>query len=53
MVKIAPLMATGQLALAKVIEVCKRHGIDNLAQAVMVPNLVPAIEADLMAAVAA
>jgi len=52
MAKLAPLFAAGKLTYAQCDAVVQRHGVQNLTQLILTPNLVPSVEADLMALVA-
>jgi len=52
MFRLGPHFASGKLTYAQCDEVVKRHGVQNLTQLVLTPNLVPQVEADLMALVA-
>ena len=50
MTKLAPYFATGALTNAKADEICARHGLTNMSQAVLTPALVPALNVDFSAA---
>lgn len=51
--KIAPHFASGKLTPQQADAVAVKHGLQNLSQLVLTPNLVPAVEADLDALIAA
>jgi len=53
LMKIAPLFASGKVTPQQADAIAQKHGLANLTQLALTPNLVPAVEADIDALAAA